>query len=162
MQASLNQSWCKIVVFIGFNATLRKIKLRRRRSCRPANFHADNALEFHRACEDLCWLQSQIGPRDQTQASQLEGTMFSHTFPKIRIVKLARLAKLPELRAGMSDARGDRIHLFPHFGGKIATLWEAGKTSGVCLVALCIVTTLCPENNCMYRKSHHLNPFEVY
>ena len=37
----------------------------------------------------------------------------------------------------------------------IATLWKQEKISGACLENLSLATMSCPENNCMYRKSHH-------
>ena len=50
-------------------------------------------------------LLSQLGARDQTQASQLAGTMFFTHFPRDPASGVCKLTKMPELRAGTGRKR---------------------------------------------------------
>ena len=70
--------------------------------------HDDLRVSFEEESTDLL-CSSQNGPRDQTQASRLAGTIFLHIFFKIRIVKFVSSRKLPDFRGGTARKREETV-----------------------------------------------------
>ena len=101
----------------------------------------DNRVSSEEESTDVPFIAGK-GPRDQTQASQLAGTLPLHIIPTIRVVKFVSSQKQLELRAGVTWMQEETVFTYRKnllIRQRRIMKFSMENTNIVC----CIVTQLC-------------------